>query len=222
MGRGSSSIVISKVIILGTIIANLLLSATTVASFSFWPYHYVHVTNELTGGKVLLVHCKSGTRDLGVQNISPAKDLTWRFRPGFLVVATLYWCYIAPDDSHHIHFDAWSNDVAGKYEGSSSGVISTVTILSTILAKLLLSATTVTAFSFWPYHYVHVTNQLTGGKVLLVHCKSGTRDLGVLAINPANEFNWRFRPWNLYVSTLYWCYIAPRRQPPHLFRCMDG
>ncbi|CAL1392780.1 unnamed protein product [Linum trigynum] len=107
------TILLSIIII---IVSNLLLSATTVASFSFWPYHYVHVTNELTGGKVLLVHCKSGTRDLGVQNITPAKELTWRFRPGFLVVSTLYWCYVAPDDSHHIHFDAWTNDVAGKYE----------------------------------------------------------------------------------------------------------
>ncbi|CAL1392782.1 unnamed protein product [Linum trigynum] len=116
MGRGSSSGVISTVTILSTILANLVLSATTVTAFSFWPHHYVHVTNQLTGGKVLLVHCKSGSGDLGVQAINPANEFNWRFRPWNLYVSTLYWCYIAPDDNHHIYFDAWTEDVAGKYE----------------------------------------------------------------------------------------------------------
>ncbi|CAL1408252.1 unnamed protein product [Linum trigynum] len=114
----SSSRVISTAAILSTtvIISNLLLSATTAAAYSFWPYHHVHVTNELTGGKVLLVHCKSGTRDLGVQNITPTNEFTWRFRPGFLFVSTLFWCYIAPDGGRHIHFDAWTDHVSEKYE----------------------------------------------------------------------------------------------------------
>ncbi|CAL1392783.1 unnamed protein product [Linum trigynum] len=118
MGRGSSKnrVISSTVIILSTIIANLLLSATTATAFSLWPYHHVHVTNELTGGKVLLAHCKSATSDLGVQEIAPTKEFTWRFRPGFAFVSTLYWCYVAPDGSHHLRFDAWTDHVAGMYE----------------------------------------------------------------------------------------------------------
>ncbi|CAN0897809.1 S-protein homolog 74 [Linum grandiflorum] len=59
--------------------------------------HHVHITSELTGGKVLLVHCQSKDDDLGIGH-------------------TLFFCYLAPDDSHHVSFDAFKEEDADYKE----------------------------------------------------------------------------------------------------------
>ncbi|CAI0441208.1 unnamed protein product [Linum tenue] len=73
-------------------------------------YQHVSVSSELTGGKVLLVHCKSADDDLGIHNLTAGSEFKWQFVPLIQGGTTLFWCYLAPDDSHHASFEAYNND----------------------------------------------------------------------------------------------------------------
>ncbi|CAI0413420.1 unnamed protein product [Linum tenue] len=78
--------------------------------------HHVHVSSELTGGKVLLVHCKSKDDDLGIHNLTAGSEFTWKFKLDVWLRTTLFWCYLAPDDSHHAAFDAFDEEHYKAYE----------------------------------------------------------------------------------------------------------
>ncbi|CAN0897811.1 S-protein homolog 1 [Linum grandiflorum] len=77
--------------------------------------HHVHITSELTGGKVLLVHCQSKDDDLGIHNLAVGGEFKWEFRLS-IIGHTLFFCYLAPDDSHHVSFDAFKEEDADYKE----------------------------------------------------------------------------------------------------------
>ncbi|CAI0458680.1 unnamed protein product [Linum tenue] len=84
---------------------------------AIWPYHYVDVVNELGGGKVLLVHCKSRDDDLGPHNITVGSQYEFRFKLNVLI-PTLFTCYAAPDGSQHVDYTAFKEDEAEYRESS--------------------------------------------------------------------------------------------------------
>ncbi|CAI0453428.1 unnamed protein product [Linum tenue] len=43
---------------------------------------------------------------------------------------------------------------------------------------------------------------------MLVHCRSKDNDLGVHYVRFNNKYEWGFKP-NIWLRTLYWCYLAP-------------
>ncbi|CAL1378931.1 unnamed protein product [Linum trigynum] len=44
-------------------------------------YQHVSVSSELTGGKVLMVHCKSADEDLEIHNLTTGSEFKWQFDP---------------------------------------------------------------------------------------------------------------------------------------------
>ncbi|CAN0897810.1 hypothetical protein LINGRAHAP2_LOCUS19328 [Linum grandiflorum] len=59
--------------------------------------HHVHITSELTGGKAV------------------GGEFKWEFRLS-IIGHTLFFCYLAPDDSHHVSFDAFKEEDADYKE----------------------------------------------------------------------------------------------------------
>jgi hypothetical protein len=51
-----------------------------------------------------------------------------------------------------------------------------------------------------------VVNELSGGKMLFLHCKSEDDDLGKHKIGVREKFSWGFRP-NFWGTTHFWCYM---------------
>ncbi|CAI0436571.1 unnamed protein product [Linum tenue] len=85
----------------------LLQPSNVTAGLSFWPYHHVHIVNELSDPKaVLLVHCKSKDDDLGVHYVTVDNEYTWRFKPD-VIKETMYWCYLAYNN-RHVAFEAYN------------------------------------------------------------------------------------------------------------------
>ncbi|KAL6210896.1 hypothetical protein ACLB2K_016126 [Fragaria x ananassa] len=52
--------------------------------------------------------------------------------------------------------------------------------------------------------HVHVVNGLSGGRQLVVHCKSDVNDLGIHTLGPGGDFNWHFYV-NLPGTTKFTC-----------------
>ncbi|KAL6210885.1 hypothetical protein ACLB2K_016115 [Fragaria x ananassa] len=52
--------------------------------------------------------------------------------------------------------------------------------------------------------HVHVVNGLSGGRQLVVHCKSDVDDLGIHTLGPGGDFNWHFHV-NLPGTTKFTC-----------------
>ncbi|CAN1169758.1 S-protein homolog 1 [Linum perenne] len=75
---------------------------------SWWAYAHIHMVNELTGGKVMLVHCKSKNDDLGIHSVPAGSEYEWRFRPSVLG-NTLFWCHVATGNKQ-IVYDAFYQD----------------------------------------------------------------------------------------------------------------
>ncbi|CAN1269902.1 S-protein homolog 4 [Linum perenne] len=91
------------ILVLQILILLLLLSPTPTIQ-----YTHVYVTNELGAKESLIVHCQSKDDDLGIHHLSDGATYTWRFRPYFILLETLFWCYVAPVHSAvHVHFDAY-------------------------------------------------------------------------------------------------------------------
>ncbi|CAN1189809.1 S-protein homolog 1 [Linum perenne] len=98
--------------------ATLFALPTTSFDFNFTlnPYHYVEVWNHLSDPKAsLLVHCKSKDDDLGVHHIKFNNKYEWRFRDS-IFYNTLFWCYLAPSNTHHVAFDAYRQPGATQNE----------------------------------------------------------------------------------------------------------
>ncbi|CAN1767169.1 S-protein homolog 1 [Linum perenne] len=79
------------ILVLQILILLLLLSPTPTIQ-----YTHVYVTNELGAKESLIVHCQSKDDDLGIHHLSDGATYTWRFRPYFILLETLFWCYVAP------------------------------------------------------------------------------------------------------------------------------
>ncbi|CAN0897800.1 S-protein homolog 1 [Linum grandiflorum] len=62
---------------------------------------------------------------------------------------------------------------------------------------------------FWTYTHVHVINELSKSKPLLVHCKSKDDDMGIHWVGPNGEYEWRFKP-KIFGNTLFWCHVKKR------------
>ncbi|MBA0844825.1 hypothetical protein Goarm_022543, partial [Gossypium armourianum] len=58
---------------------------------------HVHAVNDLSDGKILLVHCKSKDDNLGIHNLTVGSEFSWKFKQQILG-ATLFWCYMAYDN----------------------------------------------------------------------------------------------------------------------------
>ncbi|EOA18187.1 hypothetical protein CARUB_v10006666mg [Capsella rubella] len=61
---------------------------------------------------------------------------------------------------------------------------------------------------------VTVTNDIGPGIVLNLHCKSRDDDLGVQALQPGQQFQWKFRE-NLIKSTEFYCNCGWNNQLKH-------
>ncbi|KAK5813438.1 S-protein homolog 1-like [Gossypium arboreum] len=69
----------------------------------------VHVVNDLSNKKTLLVHCKSKDDDLGIHNIAAGTEYNWKFRPR-VFGNTLFWCHLAYDNLHAAFDVYWENE----------------------------------------------------------------------------------------------------------------
>ncbi|KAG4135374.1 hypothetical protein ERO13_D08G211375v2, partial [Gossypium hirsutum] len=71
---------------------------------------HVHTVNDLSDGKILLVHCKSKDDNLGIHNLTVGSEFSWKFKQQILG-ATLFWCYMAYDN-FYASFDVfWVTEV---------------------------------------------------------------------------------------------------------------
>ncbi|KAF9620194.1 hypothetical protein IFM89_010929 [Coptis chinensis] len=50
-----------------------------------------------------------------------------------------------------------------------------------------------------------VDNELYPGTPMSLHCKSGSKDLGLQILNYQESFYWDFYDGRLWVTKLYWC-----------------
>ncbi|XP_027188110.1 S-protein homolog 5-like [Cicer arietinum] len=57
----------------------------------------VLITNDLPAPSKLIVHCKSGDDDLGIQNLPTGGQKYWTFRPN-IFGTTLFYCYFNWDN----------------------------------------------------------------------------------------------------------------------------
>ncbi|KAK8464290.1 hypothetical protein PHAVU_011G169266 [Phaseolus vulgaris] len=81
-----------------------------------------------------------------------------------------------------------------------------VTVRSFFLLWLLVQPSTNHAFHVPKSRLttVIVTNELQGGRDLLLHCKSADDDLGVQHLHPQGTFSWSFK-LNFFGTTLFHC-----------------
>lgn len=71
-------------------------------------HYYIHLVNNLSSNKVMLVHCKSKDDDLGVHNIPVGQQYDMDIVPN-IWGGTLFWCYVASDNNSHASFDAFKD-----------------------------------------------------------------------------------------------------------------
>ncbi|PPS14572.1 hypothetical protein GOBAR_AA06033 [Gossypium barbadense] len=79
-------------------------------SFSLRTTWHVHTVNDLSEGKILLVHCKSKDNDLGIHNLTVGVEFSWKFKLQ-IFGGTLFWCYMAYDNFHAAFNIFWVNEV---------------------------------------------------------------------------------------------------------------
>ncbi|CAI0427453.1 unnamed protein product [Linum tenue] len=81
--------------------------------------------------------------------------------------------------------------------------------LATIVHKALLAAFVLAAAAMADRYFasVDITNKLSRGIVLIVHCKSGDDDLGPRALEANATFGMTFHQ-NFFGGTLFWCDLA--------------
>ncbi|CAN1131336.1 S-protein homolog 1 [Linum perenne] len=60
--------------------------------------------------------------------------------------------------------------------------------------------------ALWAYTHVHVINEFSDGKQMMVHCKSKNDDMGTHWVPATSEYEWRFRP-SVFGNTLFWCHV---------------
>ncbi|CAN1169760.1 S-protein homolog 1 [Linum perenne] len=72
-------------------------------------YTHVHLVNELTGGKVMKVHCKSKDDDMGIHDVPAGSEYQWKFKPS-VFGGTLFWCHVATVNKPQIVYDAYYED----------------------------------------------------------------------------------------------------------------
>ncbi|CAI0491231.1 unnamed protein product [Linum tenue] len=73
--------------------------------------HYVHVLDELTGGKALEVHCWSKEEDLGTHNLTVGSEFTWKILFSKISLEfPQYWCDLAADDDRKASFPAFDQE----------------------------------------------------------------------------------------------------------------
>ncbi|KAL9674261.1 hypothetical protein QQ045_030531 [Rhodiola kirilowii] len=90
-----------------------------IVSFSFLvPLHiearvHVHITNNLTVGSTMNVHCQSRDNDLGHHLLKLGEEISWSFSPNFWG-STLFWCEVEWEgSSSRVHFDAYNQNRDG-------------------------------------------------------------------------------------------------------------
>ncbi|CAN1306644.1 S-protein homolog 1 [Linum perenne] len=97
----------SKILTIFVVTVAILL-VTIPRSSALWhrPHYQVHILNELTNNKVLLVHCNCSDHDLGDNHIKVGTEYAWTFKEH--AFRTTRWrCYLAPDNNRHAYFVAY-------------------------------------------------------------------------------------------------------------------
>ncbi|CAN1144143.1 S-protein homolog 8 [Linum perenne] len=100
----------SKILTIFVVTVAILL-ATIPRSSALWhrPHYQVHILNELTNNKVLLVHCNCSDHDLGDSYIKVGMEYAWTFKEH--AFRTTRWrCYLAPDSNRHAYFVAYEEE----------------------------------------------------------------------------------------------------------------
>ncbi|KAF8406898.1 hypothetical protein HHK36_006019 [Tetracentron sinense] len=87
-----------------------------------------------------------------------------------------------------------------------------VLLLGVLVALTLCQSSPVSAWQYLEKITVFVTNNLEGGKILTVHCKSKDGDLGVHALSVEDTFQWTFSN-NFSHTPLFWCDMEWKRSP---------
>ncbi|CAN0879335.1 S-protein homolog 1 [Linum grandiflorum] len=91
----------------------LLLAAIPPASAFHWPWkppYDVHILNELSGNKVLYVHCRCTDMERPESWVNPGTQYEWTFKPHILK-PTRWQCYMKPDNSRNIDFIAYDKHI---------------------------------------------------------------------------------------------------------------
>ncbi|CAN0879321.1 S-protein homolog 31 [Linum grandiflorum] len=89
-------------------VATILLSAITPSSAGTSPDYHVHIVNDMSGNKVLLVRCRSSDQDLGDQNVVVGSEFEWTFERS-VWQSTNWVCYLVPDYNRHAFFQAYTD-----------------------------------------------------------------------------------------------------------------
>jgi hypothetical protein len=85
--------------------------------------------------------------------------------------------------------------------------------VSKLVLPILMLLTIFVAFQFKGgksglFHekvHMHISNNLTNGVKLTVHCKDKNHDIGVQTLNVGESYNFVFRPNSVQPNTLYFC-----------------
>jgi hypothetical protein len=71
------------------------------------PRVYVYITNNLTYGLQLGVHCKDKHHDIGFRSLPSGETYTFEFRPDPFSSSTLYFCGFTWNPHNVRHFDVY-------------------------------------------------------------------------------------------------------------------
>jgi len=70
------------------------------------PVVHMYITNNLTNGEQLGVHCKDKDHDIGYRSIGFSEPYAFTFRPNFFIDITLYFCGFTFGSEFH-YFDVY-------------------------------------------------------------------------------------------------------------------
>ena len=66
----------------------------------------VTITNQLSRGQTLLVHCKSKDNDLGDHTLQVGQNFSWKFKVNFFST-TLFWCNLRTSSNKHVSIEVF-------------------------------------------------------------------------------------------------------------------
>jgi len=70
---------------------------------------HMHISNNLTNGAKLGVHCKDKDHDIGAQTLNVGESYNFVFRPNTFAPTTLYFCGFRFNTEFH-HFDVYDQE----------------------------------------------------------------------------------------------------------------
>ncbi|KAE9593555.1 putative plant self-incompatibility S1 [Lupinus albus] len=91
----------------------LLVSLVVVSGgWSIFTYRHIYVKNDLGNNILLIAHCESGNRDIGVQNLNYQQEFKFQFQVD-ISGPTKYNCSLTWDDKLH-RFDVYDSNRDGN------------------------------------------------------------------------------------------------------------